>query len=421
MRSEPLPPDAGSAEERIFTKRSYFAMWTGSCVLLGSFSVGSALAGGSPAAVLAAIVLACAATAAALTLCGLAGHEEGLSTSQQITRSFGPRASKVVEALRVLPAIIWLGFQTWLGGGALNLALSVLFGLDARFACYIVVLLAEGVLSRAGFRGVKTMRNIGALLTTAALCCVLYGGIRKFGLPESMSAGGWAAFDLRTFAGNVTICIGLYSAVILNASDYTRHLSRAVSPRTGFVVCLLGMAPATLLVCGIGWVSVGMAGVFDPIELIGAAIPNPALLVAVTVALLFAQLQTNLTNNLLPAIQAIRSMFGVAERHAVWIALLASVCCLPWKLVTADSARLLSIFIQVYSLMLGPVFAVLAVDACRFYKARIAPPGIPSGPRQRRAIVAALAGIAASAFFPNVGWFVGAALTAALYAPQRRG
>ena len=48
--------------------------------------------------------------------------------------------------------------------------------------------------------------------------------------------------------------------------------------------------------------------------------------------------------------------------HATILVGILSACCMPWKLVTDDSAAGLSLFTQFYSAFLGPIFAVMAVD-----------------------------------------------------------
>ena len=76
----------------------------------------------------------------------------------------------------------------------------------------------------------------------------------------------------------------------------------------------------------------------------------------------FAQVTTNVLNNIVTPAYVLMEYFKMKWTHATVLVGLLSACCMPWKLVTAESAAGLSLFTKIYSAFLGPIFAVMIVD-----------------------------------------------------------
>ena len=62
--------------------------------------------------------------------------------------------------LRGIPAIIWFGFQSWVGAGAINSCLDILFGFDNLPVVYVLFTILQVALAIKGFEGIKWMENI---------------------------------------------------------------------------------------------------------------------------------------------------------------------------------------------------------------------------------------------------------------------
>lgn len=58
----------------------------------------------------------------------------------------------------------------------------------------------------------------------------------------------------------------------------------------------------------------------------------------------FAQVTTNVLNNIVPPAYVLMESFKVKWTHATILVGVLSACVMPWKLVTADSAAGLSLF-----------------------------------------------------------------------------
>ena len=76
----------------------------------------------------------------------------------------------------------------------------------------------------------------------------------------------------------------------------------------------------------------------------------------------FAQVTTNVLNNIVPPAYVLMESFKMKWTHATVLVGVLSACVMPWKLVTDESAAGLNLFTQFYSAFLGPIFAVMAVD-----------------------------------------------------------
>ena len=96
--------------------------------------------------------------------------------------------------------------------------------------------------------------------------------------------------------------------------------------------------------------------------------------------------------------------------HATVLVGILSVCVMPWKLVTADSAAGLSLFTKVYSAFLGPIFAVMVVDYYLLRKSTLDVNALYDklGPFRGvnwAAIISIAAGALVSVFVVDLSWY----------------
>ena len=148
--------DLQPTQKRIMTPLSYAASFMGGCVSIGTFSMGAGLIGALtvPQAIL-AMIIGCAVIAVALVVIGNCGHKYGIPYTIQLRSSFGTTGLKVPGLLRGVPAVIWFGFQSWVGAGAINNCLKILFGFDNLPIVYALFTLLQVALAIKGFEGIK--------------------------------------------------------------------------------------------------------------------------------------------------------------------------------------------------------------------------------------------------------------------------
>ena len=100
----------------------------------------------------------------------------------------------------------------------------------------------------------------------------------------------------------------------------------------------------------------------DPIQVFANAVDNTPLLMTTLLFIAFAQVTTNVLNNVVPPTYVLMDVFKLSFRPATVIVGLLAFATFPWKLVSDDSAAGLQVFVQTYSAFLGPIFAILVVD-----------------------------------------------------------
>jgi NCS1 family nucleobase:cation symporter-1 len=76
----------------------------------------------------------------------------------------------------------------------------------------------------------------------------------------------------------------------------------------------------------------------------------------------FAQVTTNVLNNVVPPAYVLMDLFKLSFRKSAVLVGLLAFGTFPWVLVRDESAAGLQVFVQTYSAFLGPIFAVLVVD-----------------------------------------------------------
>ncbi len=398
-------------DTRIMDPWSYFFAWLGGCVSIGTFTVGSGLVGTlNLLQTFVAIAIGCTVIGIALMINGQAGHKYGIPFMVQARSAFGFAGTRIPALVRSVPAIVWYGFQSWIGAGALNLVSATLFGYDNMVVFFIGFQLLQIGLSVLGFHGIKWLENIGSVFIIGALVYMFVSVINKYGTEISNNLinveGTWGA----PFWGATMLFLGVYSTMMLNVSDYSRELRRSVGPLRQVAIYANSILPATLFMGLIGLMVSGATGEVDPIKVFSSAVDNKFLLVVTLLFIAFAQVTTNILNNVVPPAYALMDVFKLSyKQSAVTVGLLAFAT-FPWELVKDESAAGLSLFIRTYSAFLGPIFAILVVD---YYVLRRQTLDLdkfydPNGPYAGvnwAAVIAMAIGIVAALTFSGISWY----------------
>ncbi|SIS64240.1 nucleobase:cation symporter-1, NCS1 family [Roseivivax lentus] len=350
-------------ETRIMDPWSYLFAWLGGCVSIGTFTIGSGLVGTlNLLQVFLAIAIGCTVIGFALMINGAAGHKYGIPMMVQVRSAFGFSGARIPALVRSVPAIVWFGFQSWIGAGALNLVSETLFGYSNIVVFFVGFQALQIMLSVLGFHGIKWLENIGSVFIIGALVYMFTSVIGKYGEEISTNLinveGTWGA----PFWGATMLFLGIYATMMLNVSDYSRELRHEVGRVRQVVIYANSILPATLFMGLIGLMVSGATGEVDPIMVFSNAVDNKLLLVVTLLFIAFAQVTTNILNNVVPPAYALMDVFKLNYKTSAVVVGLLAFCTFPWELVKDESAAGLSLFIQTYSAFLGPIFAILVVD-----------------------------------------------------------
>ena len=358
-----VDPDLQPVKKRIMGSLSYTASFMGGCVSIGTFAMGAGLIGELTVtqAVL-AMCIGCLVIAVALAIIGDCGHTYGIPFTVQLRSSFGTTGVKIPGVLRGLPAIVWFGFQSWVGAGAINSCLKILFGIDNLPVVYVLFTILQVVLAIRGFEGIKWMENISCVFIIAILIYMLYVVNTQFsseiGDVFSGIKGTWGM----PFWAATTSFLGIYSTMIVNASDYSRNATDDIKPVKAASIYTIAILPVTLFMGLIGLLVTAATGNSDPVVVFSTTMGSKVLTVVTLLFIAFAQVTTNVLNNIVPPSYVLMESFKLKWSHATILVGILSMCVMPWKLVTDESAAGLNLFTQFYSAFLGPIFAVMAVD-----------------------------------------------------------
>ena len=396
---------------RIMGRFSYLLAWFGGCVAIGTFTMGSSVVGTlnliqAPLA----IAIGCFVIGVALVLNGAAGYKYGIPFVVQARSAFGFTGTRLPGLVRAVPAIVWYGFQSWIGAGALNMVSATLFGFDNLVFFFIAFQFLQIGLSVMGFQGIKWLENVGSAFILASLVYMFYSTVQRYGDELSMSLltmqGSWGL----PFWSATMLFLGIYSTMILNVSDYSREHEHGSGPGLLTTLYSMSILPCTLFMGLIGYMVSEATGVADPIEVFANAVDNKPLLMCTLLFIAFAQVTTNVLNNVVPPTYVLMDVFKLKFRPATVIVGLLAFATFPWKLVSADSAEGLQVFVQTYSAFLGPIFAILVVDYYLIRKRTLNLQHLydANGPYRGvnyAALVATAIGVVAALSISSISWY----------------
>jgi len=350
-------------ENRIMDSFSYLCMWLGGGVAISTFAVGSSLMGVlSLFQVVVALLVGTTIIAVVLLFNGKAGNKYGIPYPIHLRSSFGIQGAKIPGIIRAVPALVWFGFQSWVGAGAINVILKQLVGFDNIIVCFILFQLLQVILALYGFKGIKWLENIGAVFLLLSLAFMFYTVFNKYGAEISSNVinveGSWGL----AFWGGVTVFLGGMSTLMLNIGDYSRQYKKGSGSLLTGSIYWIALAPAMFFMGLIGLIVTGATGNSDPVSVFSNSIENPFLMVVTLIFIIFSQVTTNVLNNIVPPVYVFMDAFKLSYKKSVILTGILASFTFPWKLVSAESAAGLSLFVQIYSAFLGPILAVMLVD-----------------------------------------------------------
>ena len=136
-------------KDRIMSWGSNTMLWLGGCISIGTLSMGSAQLdkGLNLFQLFMAVLLGSLILVVGICLNDQFSYKTGAPYAVQLKSAFGTKGNIVPVFLRGLPAIVWYGFQTWLGGSAINNISKALFGYDNVWLFFLVFQLIQILLS----------------------------------------------------------------------------------------------------------------------------------------------------------------------------------------------------------------------------------------------------------------------------------
>ena len=347
-------------EEKTMSYPKFAFSWASDLIAIFAFMTGAgAIAAGlSIAQALLALTIAMIISVVLLSLNGLPGFRFGIPMIIQMRPCFGDKAASYVSALRAIPSILWTGYNSFLGALGLNLFSIILFGYDNIWLWFFVFHFAQVLLSMLG---VKKILNFTAYAAIALFVIILIMGCYVFylygtdNIAKAASSGGGSAM---AFVGVITANISMCITVVVNSSDYIRHIKNTST--TKYVISYAaGLIPTVLLLSGLGMVVYKMSGIWSPIDLFVKYVPNFFVIVIAMAFIVLGQFSTNMFANIIPANMIVEHLFHTPW----WFTNILTGCLplfiLPWFLTTSNGFYS---FMNVYGALLGPLAGIMIAD-----------------------------------------------------------
>lgn len=397
----------------------YMFMWLGDGVNLGNMTLGSSLVVAGVATLnifqtFAAAIIAIAIISSVFALNDRLGYRTGIPYVVQLRMSFGMKGCVVSSLLRGIPAIVWYGFQSWIGGTALNEIAKIVTGgsFDNIFICFVVLQVVQIVLSLYGFHAIKWVESV---ISTVIMLALLY----VFGVlltsHSAVIADKWVhakgTWGLPFFAF-IMMFMGNYAAIFLSAADYSRELKSGISNAKRGLLYFSPIVIAYGFVLCIGAMLASATGISNPVKAFAIVIDNSYITFFVSAFIVMGAVAVNMVANIIPPTYVITLITKLKYKVAVTISGLLALCACPWVLVQDSSAEGLGMFILIYSAFLGPIVSILLVEfyILRKQKVNVADLYKENGPfagYNPCAIIAMLIGAGAAFMKVELAWIIG--------------
>ncbi|WP_057913790.1 NCS1 family transporter [Peribacillus muralis] len=406
---------------------SYTFMWIGDGVNLGNMTLGASLvvAGTATLNIVQTFTAAAVAIAIISTIFALndrIGYRTGIPYVVQLRMSFGMKGAILSSLLRGIPAIIWYGFQSWIGGTALNEIIKIITGgaFDNSFICFVVIQLVQITLSLYGFHAIKWVEMLASLVIMLALVYVF--GVLLTSHSEIIAEkwvhakGSWGL----PFFAFIMMFLGNYAAIFLSAADYSRELTTGISDAKRGFLYFSPILIAYGFVLTIGVMLASATGISNPVKAFAIVVDNPYITVGVSAFIVIGAIAVNMVANIIPPTYVITLLTKMKYKAAVIVTGLLASCSFPWVLVQDSSAKGLGMFILIYSAFLGPIVSILLVEyyLLRKQKMNVADLYKEDGPfagYNPCALMAMLIGAGAAFLKVELAWIIGVVVAGIAY------
>ena len=440
------------SSERTWGIYAYASLWVGMSVCIPTYMLASGLIAGGMnwRQAIVTILLGNVIVLLPMILNAHAGTKYGIPFPVLVRASFGVRGANLPAILRALVACGWFGIQTWIGGQAIHTMLGILWPAVAHsrewlWICFVGFWALNIYVVWRGLETIKWIEGASAPFMLAVGVVLLWwitdlaGGLGP--VLDTPSRFQTNAEFFRFFAPSLTAMVGFWATVALNIPDFTRY---ARSQKTQIWGQALGLPTTMTLYAFIG-VAVTSASVlifgeavWDPVVLLGK-LNRPMVALISLVALLVATLTTNVAANVVSPSNDFSNLNPrrISFRAGGLITGILGVLIMPWKLLSDANAYIFGWLVG-YSSLLGPIAGIMIADYFVLRGRSLDVEGlyVPDGPYRYsngvnwRAVAALACGVAVALiglaveplrWLYDYAWFVGFAVSAALYLALMRG
>jgi NCS1 family nucleobase:cation symporter-1 len=406
-------------EDRTMGPWGYVALWVGDGVNMGNMTLGASVVVAGAAILniwqtLAAALIAIGIIATIFALNDRVGYREGIPYVSHLKMAFGEKGSMVSSLLRAVPAIIWYGIQSWIGGTALNEFLNIVTNgaFDNVAITFIALLIVQILISMKGFEGIKYLESVASVVLLGIVITVFIILMRDH---QQAVVDTWVntegTWGVQFFAF-IMVFLGNYAAIFLSASDYSRELKTGYSDAKRGLLYFLPIIVSYGSVIAVGAMLASATGYTNPALGLPALFDNVYMQLFISAFIVFGSIAVNMVANVVTPTYVIQLFTKLNYKVAVTITGILAMVSFPWLLVQDDNAQGLDMFVLIYSAFLGPMVAILIVEYYIHRKQKLdvdelyKKDGDFSG-TNKAAIIAMLISAAIAFSFVDLAWIIG--------------
>ena len=367
-----------TAEERTVKPRDYIFMWMGDGVNIGNMTLGASVIIAEVATLnvfqtILAALISIGIISTIFALNDRLGYRSGIPYVVQLRMSFGTKGTVISSLLRGIPAIVWYGIQSWIGGTALNEFAKIVTNgsFDNVVICFIGLQLVQIVISLYGFHAIKWVETVASIVFMIGLIYVFGILVTSYGTEISQTwvqaEGTWGL----PFFALIMVFLGNYAGIFVSAADYSRELKTGLSDKKRGALYFIPITISYGFVIVIGAMLAAATGITNPALALPVVIDNPYISAGVSLFIVITVIATNMVANVVPPAYVITLLTKLKYKASVTITGLLALCAFPWLLIQDSSAAGLNMFVLIYSAFLGPVISILLVEYYILRKQRV--------------------------------------------------
>ncbi|WP_201617946.1 NCS1 family transporter [Psychrobacter urativorans] len=364
---ESLKPNG--PEDRTLGALGYMSLWVGDGVNMGNMTLGASVIVAGMAILniwqtIAAALIAIGVISTFFALNDRAGYKYGIPYVAHLKASFGKKGTLLSSLLRAVPAVIWYGVQSWIGGTALNEVFKILSSgaFDNVFVGFIILIVAQILLSIKGFKSIKVVESVASVVLMGIVITVFTILVKDHSAAISTSwinaEGTWGI----AFFAYIMVFLGNYAAIFLSAADYSRELETGYTDGKRGLFYFVPIIVAYGSVIVVGAMLASATGYTNPALGLPALFDSVYMQLFISVFIVFGAIATNMVANIVTPAYVIQLITKLNYKASVTITGVLAMGSFPWLLVQDDNAKGLDTFVHVYSAFLGPLIAILLVE-----------------------------------------------------------
>ncbi|MFC6204757.1 MULTISPECIES: NCS1 family transporter [Psychrobacter] len=414
---ETLKPNG--PEDRTLGALGYMSLWVGDGVNMGNMTLGASVIVAGMAVLniwqtITAALIAIAIVSTFFALNDRAGYKYGIPYVAHLKASFGKKGTLLSSLLRAVPAVIWYGVQSWIGGTALNEVFKILSSgaFDNVFVGFIILIIVQILLSMKGFHSIKVVESVASVVLMGIVITVFIILVKDHSAAISTSwinaKGTWGI----EFFAYIMVFLGNYAAIFLSAADYSRELKTGYTDKKRGLLYFIPIIVAYGSVVVVGAMLASATGYTNPALGLPALFDNVYMQLFISVFIVFGAIAVNLVANIVTPAYVVQLFTKLNYKASVTITGILAMGSFPWLLVQDDNAKGLDTFVHVYSAFLGPLIAILLVDFYFMRKQHIDIKELykTDGDFEEvnyAALLALAIGTAAAFIFVDLAWLIG--------------